>query len=374
MRLADFIRRDMDAILSEWEKFAAQLLVGRKMEALALRDHAKQILDTVANDLDQAQSGEQQERKSKGHAPPTTDAAETAAETHAVLRAKSGFDINQMVSEYRALRATVHRLWADARDPAATDLQDSIRFNEAIDQALAESIALFTAQVDHARNLLLGMLGHDMRSPLQAIQVTAAYLARIDAGPEVSTAAGRLVNSGARMKALLDDLLDFNRTRLGLGVNIVASEINLGEVFTDEIQQLRVSHPQRQIDLMCHGDLRGSWDANRLHQVLGNLVLNALKYGSPGTPVGVVLTGLPADVVFAVSNRGAVIEPLMLEQIFDPLRQGPGEQPDSGVDGSLGLGLYICREIAAAHSGDISARSDPAETVFTVRLPRVPGP
>ena len=100
---------------------------------------------------------------------------------------------------------------------------DVIRFNEAIDQALAESISFFSVQVDQARNLLLGMLGHDMRSPLQTIQMTALYLANLNAGDKVSGAASRLIRSGARMQALLGDMLDFNRTNLGLGINIVAN-------------------------------------------------------------------------------------------------------------------------------------------------------
>ena len=117
-----------------------------------------------------------------------------------MLRARSGFDINQLVAEYRALRASVLRLWTQRVRARRTDLDDIIRFNEAIDQALAESVAFFSAEVEQARNLLLGMLGHDMRSPLHAIQMTASYLAGLNAGNDVSAAAARLINSGARMR------------------------------------------------------------------------------------------------------------------------------------------------------------------------------
>jgi signal transduction histidine kinase len=101
---------------------------------------------------------------------------------HALLRARSGFDINQMVAEYRALRASVLRLWMDEGAPDSHHLDDMVRFNEAIDQAVAESVDFFSMQVDLARNLFLGMLGHDMRSPLQTIQITASYLAALNAG------------------------------------------------------------------------------------------------------------------------------------------------------------------------------------------------
>ena len=121
-------------------------------------------------------------------------APETAAQTHAVLRANSGFDINQLAAEYRALRASVLRLWTDAFPHAeGTRLEDVIRFNEAIDQALGESIAFFSRRVERSRNLLLGMLGHDMRSPLQTIVMTSSYLSALNAGAEVSKAASRLI-------------------------------------------------------------------------------------------------------------------------------------------------------------------------------------
>jgi Histidine kinase-, DNA gyrase B-, and HSP90-like ATPase/Major intrinsic protein len=121
------------------------------------------------------------------------------------------------------------------------------------------------------------------------------------------------------------------------------------------------------------GDVSGVWDIDRLNQLLGNLVVNALKYGAFTSPVRVVLSGLSGEVRFAVHNHGPKIEPSILAQIFEPLKRGPENQFVSGTDGSFGLGLYIAREIAVAHHGDIAATSDDSETVFTVRLPRLSG-
>jgi signal transduction histidine kinase len=181
MRLAIFILRDMHAILRQWEKFASTRgPAASTMTQLVLRDHAQEILLAVARDLSTSQTPEAQARKSEGLAPPP--ALETAAQTHGLLRARSGFDIKQMASEYRALRASVLRLWTAACQPEPPDLEDMIRFNEAIDQALAESIGFFSDKVDEARNLLLGTLGHDMRTPLQSILMTATYLGRLNAG------------------------------------------------------------------------------------------------------------------------------------------------------------------------------------------------
>jgi signal transduction histidine kinase len=320
----------------------------------------------------QPQTRVEQAQKSKGRAPQVVDAAETAAQAHAVMRAHSGFDIRQMTAEYRALRTSVLCRWVDACRPASTDLQDMIRFNEAIDQALAESVASFSTQVELSRNFFLGMLGHDMRSPLSAILLSANYVAKLNAGERVSEAAKRITNSGSRMQALLDDLIDFNRTKLGLGVKIVPAEIDLGEVFADGLHQLRVAYPSCDVQFTVEGDARGVWDANRLHQLLDNLVVNAIKYGFRDSPVRVTLAGNAEDVVLTVRNRGPVIEPPLLTRIFDPLRRGssPPSDQDREGNGSLGLGLFISREIAIAHGGDIGVESDESETVFTVRLPR----
>jgi signal transduction histidine kinase len=371
MRLADFISRDVEAILAQWETFAATLLpAATLMESEGLRDHAQQILLAVAKDLRTSQSREAQREKSLGRAPAPIDATETAAQTHALLRARSGFNINQLAAEYRALRASVLRLWMDACEPEAPDLEDIIRFNEAIDQALAESVGFFSAQVEQNRNLLLGMLGHDMRSPLQAIQVTASYLAALNAGERVSEAAARLIRSGSRMQALLDDLTDFNRTRLGLGINVVPTAVDLAAVLADEIDELRAVVPDRQIELHVSGNSKGVWDAHRLQQLLGNLVLNALRYGAQDTPVRVIVTGDATQVRIDVINCGPAIERATLAHIFDPLTRGAGHQSKQDRASNLGLGLYIASEIARAHHGVIEARSDETETSFSVTLPR----
>ncbi|MGT2474586.1 ATP-binding protein [Paraburkholderia terrae] len=371
MRLAEFILRDIEPILEQWETFASTLIpAARTMGAPALRDHAPQILRAVAKDISTPQTREEQREKSLGCAPVLIDAPETAAQIHAVLRARHGFNINQLAAEYRALRASVLRLWMAECQPEAPHLDDMIRFNEAIDQALAESVSFFTEQVEQARNLLLGMLGHDMRTPLQTIQVTSSHLAALNAGEQVSEAAARLIRSGARMQMLLDDLCDFNRTKLGLGINIAPHDVDLRTVFADLIDQLRAANSGRQIELQFDGNLQGKWDGHRLQQLLSNLVVNAIKYGAPDTPVRVEVTGADAEVWIKVKNRGLAIDRLTLERIFDPLQRGLGQADEGGPSDSLGLGLYIATEIAKAHHGAIDARSDQTETAFSVHLPR----
>jgi len=372
MRLSTFIERDMEVIVTAWERFAATLLpAAAHMDSDALRDHAEHILRAVCKDLQASQTDLERERKSQGLAAGPIGCRNTAAETHALWRAESGFNVNQLTSEYRALRASVLHLWARACEASGTNLPDVIRFNEAIDQAIVESVAFFNAQIENERNLLLGMLGHDMRGPLQVIQATSNSLSKLEVGTDVATYAARLSKSVQSLKALLDDLLDFNRTKLGIGITIAPAAVDLADAFSAEVEQLRVAHSGRSIDLEVTGNVSGVWDVNRLNQLLGNLVVNAMKYGSFRSPVPVVLSEYPAEVRFAVHNHGPKIEPSMLAQIFEPLKRGSENQFLSGSDGSFGLGLYIAREIANAHHGDITATSDENETVFTVRLPRL---
>jgi signal transduction histidine kinase len=368
MRLSAFIRDHMESILVEWEAFAASRTpAATTMTGLELRDHAEEILLAVAKDLDTPQSDHAQHEKSLGRARVVPGAPETAAQTHAVLRGRSGFDINQLVAEYRALRASVLRLWEGANEGQARRLDDVIRFNEAIDQALSESVTYYTAEVEHSRTLLLAVLGHDMRSPLNTIQLTGSYLARLDAGEEVNAASSRLVDSGSRMRALIDDLADFSRARLGLGLRVAPARVDLADTFERELEQLRFAHPGHAIELVVEGDVTGDWDERRVQQVLCNLVMNAVKYGKRDAPIRVRLTGVADCVNFEVMNAGTING--NLDGLFEPLRRGPhaegAEDPDS-----LGLGLYISREIAQAHGGQISVHPHPAATVFVVSLPR----
>ena len=334
-----------------------------------MRDHASQILAAVANDLTTAQTREEQSEKSKGRAPMPEGAPETAAQTHAVLRARSGFDINQLVAEYRALRASVLRLWMDVTPLNQVAVQDLIRFNEAIDQAVAESVGHFHAQVARTRNLLLGMLGHDMRNPLGTIRMTASHLVALNAGEQVSAAAGRLIRSGASIQTLLDELVDFSRTNLGLGIKVIPSDVDLEAAVVDELEQFRGAHPQRRIELAVTGDCCGQWDGARLQQALRNLVSNAIKYSTPDTPVRVALRGEEANMHLEVTNTGPPVEAHAVREIFDPLKRGMARGDWQDRD-SLGLGLFIVREIAQAHGGEVTVSSSGGDTTFAIHLPR----
>ncbi|MBW8828406.1 MAG: HAMP domain-containing histidine kinase [Burkholderiales bacterium] len=170
---------------------------------------------------------------------------ETPSRAHALQRARSSFEVNQMVSEYRALRATVLRLWsAAATEVTVHDLQDVTRFNEAVDQALAESLKLFVAEVDRARNLLLGVLGHDLRTPLATIVNCAHYRLRVR--PEDTRDANTILRSAERTKVLVDDdVLVYTRKRLGVGVTVDPVPRQLDRFARDTVDELLAINPGR---------------------------------------------------------------------------------------------------------------------------------
>ncbi len=365
MRLGDFILTSTEAILREWEQFAATLLpAANRMSRLRLRNHAGQLLQAIAKDLSEKQTPSEQSAKAKGQAPIDPTLPNTAAQVHALLRAQDGFDINQMAAEYRALRASVLRLWAAQAEFQSTDFEDMLRFNEAIDQALAESIGSFNTEVERSRNLLLGMLGHDMRNPLNAILLTAKLVTRMNTGAELSAVSARLLRSGSRMKALLDELVDFSRTQLGVGLQIRRVGCDLEAVCLDELELIRSAFPDAVIEWTASGDAAGDWDSNRIHQVLGNLLSNAIKYGSDA-PIQVRLEGGRDAVVVSVTNQGVQIAPEYMSSLFEPLSRA-GREDHEG----LGLGLYIAQQVAVAHGGQIEAASSDTTTCFTVTLPR----
>src|SRR4051812_47884318 len=166
-RLSSFIRQNIEPILDEWETFARSLPQGEAMNVGALRDHAKDMLAVIANDLDDPQTAKQQTDKARGESDARAGTVPTAAQEHGAGRAESGFTVAQMVAEFRALRASVMRLWSDTQQTARSeDLADMTRFNEAIDQAIAESITRYTEEIGQSKERFLAILGHDLRTPV----------------------------------------------------------------------------------------------------------------------------------------------------------------------------------------------------------------
>ena len=372
MRLADFIDANVEPILSAAEAFAATMLpASSHMDAEALRDHMPMILVAVAKDLRSAQTSNEQLAKSLGQQPSIHGAPETAAQTHALLRAKAGFDISQLVAEYRALRASVLSLWFDSGKMGNAQTQDDlVRFNEAIDQAVAESVTYFTAEMDRWRHVFLGVLGHDLRGPLNAILLTAEVLSKMTTEAPLERHTVRLIQSGKRMKTLLDDLLDFSRASLGLGLSLHRTPVDLASVCTEEIELLRTALPDAEISFRSEGETAGSFDGSRVREALGNLVSNAARYGTKKTVIDVALVGDDHHMRLSVTNTGEPIPMENVQALFEPLRRAR-PLDELAESANLGLGLFIVREIAKAHGGEITVTSSGGTTVFSLMLPRL---
>jgi signal transduction histidine kinase len=374
MRLSEFISKNMERILVEWEAFARTLgPAADTMDITALRDHAEQMLRAIVKDLNTYQSKAEQSDKSKGKADEDPSGGDSAASTHGELRALHGFSLVQMVSEYRALRASVLRLWAEtAKNRDNLDPVDLTRFNEAIDQALAESVVDFSAEIDRSRDMLLGIVGHDLRNPLGAIIRSAADLVETeDPSSRYHRTASRILDAGRRMKSILSDLMDLTRGRLGEGIPITRADADLAKIGRQVTEEIAVMYPNRQLSCEASGPLRGHWDGGRIGQALSNLIANAAKHGAPDGPVTVTLRGEPEKVVLSVHNLGPEISKDRQAQIFLPLQRfGPDDPGPTGEHG-LGLGLFIVSEIAKAHGGWTGVEStDEAGTTFTINLPR----
>lgn len=376
MRLADFILDHREPILAEWEAFARTCVpASGTMNVEALRDHADQMLTVIAADLQTSQDRHEQSEKSKGRAPAEDLGTTTAAEQHGAGRAESGFTVEQMVAEYRALRASVIRLWTKAKgELGAEDVEDLTRFNEAIDQSLAESVARYNEGLEQSKEIFLAILGHDLRTPLGAIYTSSRFMLDMDELEEPNrTLIERITQSASRTIRMVGDLLDFTRGRLGGGIPITRAEMNLGRVVRDVVDEISAAHPGCSIQVDTRGEQRGEWDQERISQALSNLIGNAVQHGAEGTSVNVELQGEEEEVAIVVHNRGVAIPPDQFAGIFNPMKERDAAQRAStrGPTSSLGLGLYIAERIVSAHEGRIEmASSELSGTTFTVYLPR----
>lgn len=374
MRLHEFIPASMEKILQHWEDFAREIWPGDLPNVRILRDHAEEMLNAVVADMQTVQTDIQQRKKSTGEGNQTrgSKTVDRSSTKHAEARVESGFDLRALVSEYRALRASILYLWSlEPVLPSDDPVSDMTRFNEAVDQLLAESIVSYSERVDHSRQIFLGILGHDLRSPLSAVSMVASLL---EEHGELSGLALKMASqitvSVRAMERMVTDLLDFTGTRLGARMTVIRQPMNLKLLCEEVIDESRAIHPTRVFTLETRGDGHGEWDPARLRQLLSNLLGNAVQHGSSATPVGLTLDGVADSVVISVRNHGTPIPRDSLTLIFDPLRRSNRDELCRPA-GSIGLGLYIAREVANAHGGAIQVSSSEEETVFVIRLPRL---
>ena len=374
MKLSVLLSVHHKEILSEWDKFASTHSPSNASHtSCGLRDHAHQLLKAIAKDMVSHQSDKQQSAKSQGDRP-RQEGIVAAAVAHGTMRQSSGFTLSQIAAEFRALRASVLRLWLlHIKEMTEEISYEMIRFNEAIDEALSESIASYAAETARIRDTFLAVLGHDLRSPLHVMAMAGHFLKKTNtASDAIHEAGSRIVTSTASMNLMVNDLLEYGRTQLGGSFCIKRHIVDMQRICQSVMDEAQFVHPECVFVLHPSGELVGPFDEARLHQVFSNLLNNAAHYCAPQEPIEMIVQGESDVIEVKVHNVGPVIPHKSLQSIFNPLTQlsAKAEQTNSFCH-SAGLGLFIAREITHAHGGTIKAESSKKlGTVFTVQLPR----
>lgn len=367
MRVIDILRRRESEIIDEAVRFAQSLapFADEPINSAVLRDHLPSVLRAMVRDLEQPQTRSEEIAKSEGRAPPMT--GETAAEIHGRMRAESGLSVGQVVAEFRVLRSVVSRMWNDSADHDADTRADMIRFNEAIDQAIAESVSFHSAEVQRWRNMLLAVIGHDLRNPLQSVISVSDLLAYRLGDTEYAPHVATITSAAEQLTELLNWLLDYSTAQLGRPMPVSRKPTNLATAFNAELDLVRSAHPAVSFDLRLNGDLTGEFDQNRVREALSNLLSNAVQYRGPATDIRIIATDRGEQVRLEVRNRGTPIPADAAHRIFEPLRRADkGHRADT--QRNLGIGLFIVREVARAHGGGVGVDSGDGEITFWMEL------
>jgi sigma-B regulation protein RsbU (phosphoserine phosphatase) len=219
-------------------------------------------------------------------------------------------------------------------------------------------------------------VSHDLRNPLSVILMGARLLERGELNPNQRAVLVRLTNSAGRAQRLITDLLDFTTARIGQGLAVSPAPIELHELVASSVEELAAAFPGRRLEHHRVGDGACSADADRLIQLIGNLVSNAMAYGAPDKPVGVTSSVVADGFEISVHNEGNPIAPELVSRLFEPMVRGPGSGAASGVASGaasgVGLGLFIVRTIAQAHGANVFVTSsEHAGTTFHARFPAV---
>ena len=391
MRLSAFIEQHKESIVQSWEDFARTITPSAlTMDSKGLRDHIGLILDTIIVDLDTAQSPREQSEKSWGEAPEAN--VPSHAQAHAADRLASGYTVVQLISEFRAMRASVLRLWA-ANSPAVvwSDAGDVTRFNEAVDQALAESVMRYIFLVESAiqvqkmaetelrqsnqhKDNFLAMLAHELRNPLAPIRIAAQLLSTSPGNDVLVRQVSAIINRQmSHLTHIVDDLLDVSRLTRGM-VELRTEPLNVKQIVSSAVEQAQAlieAHHHQLILKLGSTPAFVEGDKTRLVQVLSNLLNNAAKYTPPHGEIVLSLEAREGQAHLTVSDNGSGIAPGLLPHIFELFTQA--ERTPDRTQGGLGLGLALVKNIIALHGGKVEAKSAGLGkgSVFTVTLPLI---
>jgi len=335
-QVAELLRRDTALLVESWERDV-------RPDHLVLRPDAYALIAGLADWLE----GETE------HADIAFAAMVDSPELHALGYA-AGLEV--ITQELAALRA------AAARELAKSGV-DLMPLHAAIDRAIVRATSRFAEQREEVRARFIGILGHDLRDPINTVTITARLLGR---HPKLRTHATRIERSCQRMMRMVDDILDFARGHLGSGIPARPAPNDLGEICRAAADEVAVADASRPIGLQLHGDLHADVDRDRVSQAIINLLSNAIQHGRGPIELAVCETDDRAAVITSVTSHGPPIPSSELARIFDPFARMGEDSPTSG----LGLGLYIVEQIARAHDAHCVVSSTPSGTTFSIRWPR----
>jgi signal transduction histidine kinase len=369
-RLSTLLHDRKEELIRQWTRRVLDdpsVPEANRLNAPDLRDHIPALIDCLAEDLEVPGAGE-----GVGRAIGTS----RSAREHACHRVSRGYVLTEALRELSHFRAAILDLCfaegTEFKDDEAKLLHAMIDESMATEGEEMERVAVEKLQTEATfRERFIGILGHDLRNPLQSISFVAAALLKLDDTTEPQARLiRRIAVSADRMARMIADLLEVTRARLGGGIPIEPKVADLRAISQQAIDELEIAHPDRTIRLDVLGDVRGVWDPDRMAQVVSNLVSNALDYSPPDTSVRVLLRGEGVRVLLEVNNQGPTIAPGRMDHLFEPFVQGSqGERVAEGQ--GLGLGLFIAEQIVEEHGGSLAVASTPEEgTTFTVRLPR----
>lgn len=361
----------MEAILQEWEEFAESIQpISGSMSKEALRNDTKALMEEVADELETPQSKYEQAEKSKGHSllPPTGTAA-----GHGLERMEAGFGIDDVINEYRAVRATVVRLWEETRPQDQIDLNDLIRFNEAIDQRIHESVISYAResetrarQLVHAEKLaevgkLSASIVHELSNPLQVVMT---FLKGLRKTPDAidNQLLDAVISETYRMKSLMRNLNELNRLSSN---KKVLMEVN---ATIDSLLLLgKSSFKRRGVTTVLHYAEklpRILAVPDQIKQVILNLLSNAMDACQDGGVITISTWQEEGKVAVSIKDNGRGISPDQMDLLFQPF------QTTKPAGKGTGLGLSVSKDIIQKHQGEIRVESEPGEgSVFTVLLP-----
>jgi signal transduction histidine kinase/ActR/RegA family two-component response regulator len=369
--IVEFIKAHREDIIAEWMS-VANALTDRDLSPDDLRDAVHEILDSIVNAMESAESAPP-ENVLTGKPVATRELAKVA-ETHASHRFTQRFALKQMAAEYRALRANVTRRWLGRRKGKPKSANALARelalFNAAVDWSLTSAVAWYDERLrrqqeqlkiaDQNKNEFLAVLGHELRNPLAPLRTGLELLGRARTKPELlETLQPMMDRQFSHLARLVDDLLDFARISRG-DIQLQIGPIDLNLVVTTAVEQVTASMREKRNELVMQlspTHLPALGDFDRLTQVVANLLSNSNKYSDPASRITVTTREEHETAVISVADTGFGIPPQEVEKIFELFTQIPEHRKRTG-GGGLGIGLALSRRLVEMHRGSIKATSN----------------